>query len=233
MIADSDEFAKCTTKDEVIACYLAHLNELKEIAEQKYAIDSDEFIELFKNELLNEQQLSTTPIPTTTATHSEQMVGKHDLSQCIDVKYVYGQLRRYAYYIAMVAVICVLINYRSELSRLFMRNIQVYIYPGMRFWRKLTLPIIRQFPQLTELYDETCLVSNPFFRVANLDCTPCAGVINVVDLTMVPHFDYLGNNIPHIIKQVDKNKNDSFHLFSNHLLILYSNKFIKYRPTPV
>lgn len=81
-------------------------------------------------------------------------------------------------------------------------SIQVYIYPGMRLWRKLTLPIIRQFPILTELYDETCLIPNPFFRVSNLDCSPCADVINVVDLTMVPHIDYLGNNIPHIIKQV-------------------------------
>lgn len=72
----------------------------------------------------------------------------------------------------------------------------------MRLWRKLTLPIIRQFPILTELYDETCLIPNPFFRVANLDCSPCADVINVVDLTMVSHIDYLGNNIPHIIKQV-------------------------------
>lgn len=107
------------------------------------------------------------------------------------------------FHIVIIGILLVLVNYRGGLMRLLMRNIQAYIYPVMRYWRKLTLPIIRQFPQLTQLYDETCLVSNPFFRVVNLDCTPCINVINVVDLSITPpNFDYLSSNIPYIVEQV-------------------------------
>lgn len=116
----------------------------------------------------------------------------------------YRQLKRYTRYLAWLAICLILVNYRIELTNLFMRNIQMYIYPGMKFWRLLTLPVIQQFPSLTEFYDETCVVSNPLFRVTNLDCSPCGDVINVVDLSIaaVPHFGYLDNNIPHIIQQV-------------------------------
>lgn len=118
------------------------------------------------------------------------------------IKYVYSQLKRYAIHIAMLTIIIILVNYRLEFTKFFMRNIQMYIYPGMRIWRTFTLPVIQQFPQLTHLYDETCLVTNPFFRVSNLDCAPCADVINVVDLSIAPHFGYLDNTIPHIVEQV-------------------------------
>lgn len=66
-----------------------------------------------------------------------------------------SQLKRCARYIAWLAICVILVNYRIELTKLFMRNIQMYIYPGMRFWRLLTLPIIQQFPELSDLYDET------------------------------------------------------------------------------
>lgn len=75
----------------------------------------------------------------------------------------------------------------------------------MRVWRIFTLPIIRAFPKLSNFYDETCLVSNPFFRVNDLDCSPCADVVNVVDLSnATTNLDYLDNNMPHIVKQVNK-----------------------------
>lgn len=66
-----------------------------------------------------------------------------------------SQLKRCARYLAWLAICLILVNYRIELSKLFMRNIQMYIHPGMRFWRMLTLPVIQQFPELTYLYDET------------------------------------------------------------------------------
>lgn len=124
MIATSDPFAKFTTKDEVIAWYSERLNELKQIAEEKYGIDSQEFLEMFENEFLNEQQLCTTP-------NSEQSIGKHEIGQfsihSLDVgfvKYVCSQLKRYAYRITVLAFVFILVTYHVELNQLFMRKIQ-------------------------------------------------------------------------------------------------------------
>lgn len=201
--ADSHPFSECTTKDEVIANYLQQLNDIKEIAQQKYGIETGDFVEMFETEFVHER-CCTTPISYTAHSNGvrkfRQLPG-HYMNMC-SIKNVYSQLKRYATLIAVLAIVLILVNYHCEFTKCFMRNIQVYIYPGMKMWRKLTLPIIRQLPQLTQLYDETCLVTNPLFRVANLDCTPCADVINVVDLSIAPHFDYLDNSIPHIVKQV-------------------------------
>lgn len=201
---DSDPFPQFKTQEEVIRYYYKRLEEIEAVAKREYGIETDEFAEMFRNEFLRDQ-LCTTPIPA--ATQSLKRFGKHEFSQlqyfivCF-IKYVYSQLRRYMVHIAILALVFALVNYRVELTLIFMRHFQVYIYPFMRFWRKLTMPIIQRFPELTRFYDETCLVSNPFFRVANLDCTPCTDVINVVDLSIAPHFDYLGSNIPYIIQQV-------------------------------
>lgn len=214
MLADEDSqlLSKCTTKDELIASYLQQLNDIKEIAQQKYAIETAEFAELFGNEFLN-KRCRTTPIQQLhskrNSTHKFSQFPVYNINMCF-IKYVYNQLKRYAFCMAMLVVVLILVNYRVECTKFFMRHIQAYIYPGMRFWRIFTLPIIQQFPQLTRLYDETCLVTNPFFRVANLDCTPCSSVINVVDLTIAPHFGYLDNSIPHIIEQVRKDKSRDF-----------------------
>lgn len=126
MIATSDPLAKFTTKDEVIAWYSERLNELKQIAEEKYGIDSEEFLEMFENEFLNEQQLCTTPNLVT-----QKSIGKHEIGQfsihSIDVgfvKYVYSQLKRYAYRITVLAFVFILVTYHVELNQLFMRKIQ-------------------------------------------------------------------------------------------------------------
>lgn len=205
--ADSHPFSECTTKDEVVTTYLQQLDDIKEIVQQKYGIETDDFVEMFGTEFVNER-CCTTPISHNAHSNGVQKIRQlpvHYMNMC-SMKYVYSQLKRYATLIvafcAVLAIVLILVNYRCEFTKLFMRNIQVYIYPGMRMWRKLTLPIIRQFPQLTQLYDETCLVTNPLFRVANLDCTPCADVINVVDLSIAPHYGYLDNSIPHIVEQV-------------------------------
>lgn len=200
--SDTDPFAECTTKEEAIRCYLKRLEEIKGIANQEYGIEASEFDELFRNEFLCEST-GTTPIPIVHSKRELSQFSVHCSAMCL-AKYVYSQLRRYVVHIVALVVLLILVNYRAELTRIFMRNIQAYIYPAMRLWRILTMPIIRQFPQLSQLYDETCLISNPFFRVANLDCSPCADVINVVDLTIAPHFDFVGTNIPHIIKQVSE-----------------------------
>ncbi|KAH8421349.1 hypothetical protein KR009_002640 [Drosophila setifemur] len=59
------------------------------------------------------------------------------------------------------------------------RVVQAMVYPGMRMWRRMTMPLIQRFPQLTEFYDESCLMGNPFFQVEDLSCGPCANVESV------------------------------------------------------
>ncbi|KAJ0179474.1 hypothetical protein K1T71_005186 [Dendrolimus kikuchii] len=61
-------------------------------------------------------------------------------------------------------------------------NIQDYIYPGLKLLRRLCLPIISLFPSLTEYYQETCLVQNPFFTVVDMDCWPCSTVYDVKEI---------------------------------------------------
>lgn len=223
--ADLCSIGECTTKEDVLARYFQQLIEIQ----QKYAIESSDFTEMFEHEFHHERcSAATTATAAATTTpiliaHTNQN-GTQPIShfattprhihsdRCSKKRYnnsdSSSQLRRYARYLAWLAICLVLVNYRIELTKLFMRNIQMYIYPGMKVWRMFTLPVIQQFPQLTEFYDETCLVANPLFRVTNLDCTPCADVINVVDLSIAAattpsHFGYLGdNNIPHIILQV-------------------------------
>lgn len=52
----------------------------------------------------------------------------------------------------------------------------------MKILRKLFLPIIASYPSLTNYYDESCLVVNPFFRVPDMSC-PCEDVRTVLNLT--------------------------------------------------
>ncbi|XP_004525859.1 uncharacterized protein LOC101448451 [Ceratitis capitata] len=63
-------------------------------------------------------------------------------------------------------------------------GVHSFVYPSMRIWRRITLPLIQRFPRLTELYDESCLMQNPFFQgVDALSCDPCSNVQSVLDLT--------------------------------------------------
>lgn len=192
--ADSHAISECTTKEEVLAYYFHQLNEIKNSAQQKYAIDAVEFTEMFENEFFHERCYKTTvskTIPmtktaTTTTTpisfaHSKrngiQKISHFSIShtddKCSKKHYASksngnnnnnkssrsrssnSQLKRCARYLTCLAICLILVNYRIELTKLFMRNIQMYIYPGMRFWRIVTLPVIEQFPELTYLYDET------------------------------------------------------------------------------
>ncbi|KMQ92554.1 hypothetical protein RF55_7443 [Lasius niger] len=49
--------------------------------------------------------------------------------------------------------------------------------------RKLSIPIVSLYPSLSELYDEWCLIENPYFYVSDIDCWPCTVVYSVPDLT--------------------------------------------------
>lgn len=167
------------TKNEIIQKYLENLQRIRLTALTNHSFTSFEFDQiLWERYFNNVNTLRTT-------------------SQIV-VKAVLDRRRKilmYAVTVFVAFVVC--IQYRSEASSVILRNVQNLIYPGMKIWRKITLPIITKFPGLTELYDESCLVTNPFFQIEGMDCTPCADVVNVLDLTGAPHF--IGHN-PFIFK---------------------------------
>lgn len=75
---------------------------------------------------------------------------------------------------------------RQHLASLFMMHIQTLIHPGMSWWRTLTLPLLTRLPALSALYDESCLLPNPFFHITGMDCRPCADVHAVLDFGTAP-----------------------------------------------
>uniref|UniRef100_A0A1B0DJS8 Uncharacterized protein n=1 Tax=Phlebotomus papatasi TaxID=29031 RepID=A0A1B0DJS8_PHLPP len=99
------------------------------------------------------------------------------------IKSVLDRKRKIVWWIFSLLVAYTCVSYKHEASSLILRHIQNEIYPAMKLWRKLTLPIITQYPSLTELYDEACLLGNPLFQVADMDCKPCSEAINVLDIT--------------------------------------------------
>lgn len=76
---------------------------------------------------------------------------------------------------------CSMYNYKTIYSCVVC-HLQDYIYPGLRLLRRLSIPLISLFPSLTELYHETCLVQNPFFTVADMDCWPCSSINRVREI---------------------------------------------------
>ncbi|XP_015595946.1 uncharacterized protein LOC107268077 isoform X1 [Cephus cinctus] len=83
---------------------------------------------------------------------------------------------------ALILGMISLYNHPST-HNILLRNLQNFIYPGMKVFRKLAVPIISNYPSLTEFYDEWCLVENSLFRVAEMDCWPCDSIRSVPDLT--------------------------------------------------
>ncbi|RZF48752.1 hypothetical protein LSTR_LSTR013836 [Laodelphax striatellus] len=85
--------------------------------------------------------------------------------------------------ISVVAALSSALIYRKTLQNVVERNVQEMIYPGMKVFRKIMLPLIKAFPSLTAWYDETCLVGNPYFQVSDMDCWPCSSTRSVLNLT--------------------------------------------------
>lgn len=55
---------------------------------------------------------------------------------------------------------------------------------------------------ILELYDESCLVQNPYFRVPEMDCYPCENIHSVVDSTGFGNANssLYQSGIPYILK---------------------------------
>ncbi|XP_001355219.2 uncharacterized protein [Drosophila pseudoobscura] len=88
------------------------------------------------------------------------------------------QILCWLFYLTLVSLCVAAYRYETS-SGSNERVVQSTVYPGMRMWRRMTMPLIQRFPRLTEFYDESCLMGNPFFQMEDLSCGPCANVESV------------------------------------------------------
>lgn len=203
----SENFDECKTKQEVIEKYRQNVELLQQIAQQQLSIEVNAFhnylLRNFFYKLRQRRQLCKHDLPVNIR-KNYQIFSVNSLKEFGSFSLNRFQLKLRQYYLIIVIIcsIIFLVRFKLEASNVFMRNIQPLIYPGMRTWRKFTIPIIENFPQLTRLYDESCLVENPFFQVAGLDCTPCASVINVLDISSNKYPGYLDYRVPYVVQVV-------------------------------
>lgn len=163
------------SKGEVINKYLENLRILRCLAEQNFNFNNYILWQYFDSRNNAEDSEVSDPGQQNSSVLSTEL-----LKQILDRR---RKIFLWIFYLTL-GFLC--ISYKNEASAIVLRNIQTIFYPGMKLWRKLTLPVIEKFPGLTELYDESCLMSNPFFQVENMNCEPCSNVVNVLDLTNIP-----------------------------------------------
>ncbi|XP_018335085.1 uncharacterized protein LOC112906734 [Agrilus planipennis] len=101
--------------------------------------------------------------------------------------------------IFLSVIIYITLNVHQATSSIVLRNVQSFIYPGLKLLRFLSVPIISKFPWMTSLYDESCLVHNPFFFVNDMECWPCENVHSVLDITGVQNKSIIESGIPYLV----------------------------------
>lgn len=121
----------------------------------------------------------------------------------------FQKIRKNAYKISTIFILVlsvfvyVLLNVHTPTSSIVLRNVQGLTYPALKVVRILSVPIISLFPSLTDLYDESCLIENPYFYVSDMECWPCENVLSVINLTVIQDqstFEKIGEGTPFIAK---------------------------------
>ncbi|XP_053949985.1 uncharacterized protein LOC128858073 [Anastrepha ludens] len=138
------------------------------------------------------------------------------LSQILDRR---RQILYWLFYLMLLSLCVFAYRHRNDslyteasLSAPGEQSVHSFVYPSMRMWRRITLPLLQRFPRLTELYDESCLMQNPFFQGVNaLNCDPCSNVESVLDLTAETAIHYEDSNK----SQNERSKKDSTADMSN------------------
>lgn len=159
---------KHLSKTEIIHKYQQHLKEIEKLANINH-IDRKHF----HNYLSQSQNYL----------HFDQQTAEFIFKTTVRQLWL---IRRYLLLAACIGLIIMVGLNSTFINGFFMKNIQTFIYPGMSMWRKFTLPMLAIWPEVTQFYDETCLVPNPVFRVKDFDCDPCQRVASVLDLTDMP-----------------------------------------------
>nr|CAI5868191.1 unnamed protein product [Callosobruchus analis] len=98
--------------------------------------------------------------------------------------------------------IYILLRVHQPTYSIVLRNVQGLTHPTLKIVRMLAIPIIKLFPSLTDLYDESCLIENPYFYVAEMECWPCENVNTVVDITENKDLFKSGAGTPFVAKVI-------------------------------
>nr|XP_034191760.1 uncharacterized protein LOC117609476 isoform X1 [Osmia lignaria] len=85
--------------------------------------------------------------------------------------------------VLFITLVCFVTFDQRFLAVMLLRNLQNSIYPGLKLLRKIAVPVIKQYPSLSEFYEEWCILENPYFYIQDMDCWPCSVVHFVPDLT--------------------------------------------------
>lgn len=82
------------------------------------------------------------------------------------------------------------------------RHSQDAIYPVLRTMRITSLAFLLNYPHAQELYEDACIVNNPFYEMNDVSCWPCESVRHVLDFTGFSNFTsgYYQSGIPFIVK---------------------------------
>lgn len=199
--------AHLNTRHQVLAKYGTTLKQLRSFAERSYELRP--FV--FDNFVLYEYFQHRSSNLTESAAGSSEATGYMNFSPMSFIKiellnHILDRRRQILYWLfyLLLAVLCIFVYRHESSSSVAERSVRSMVYPSMRMWRRLTLPLIERFPRLTELYDESCLMGNPFFQVDDVSCSPCSHVNSVIDLTAV--FDNTSNG-ENKIKETEGIKN--------------------------
>lgn len=114
------------------------------------------------------------------------------------LKFLIAYKKYFAKFLIVLITLFAIQTYKSEGQALFIRSIQNFIYPLMRFLRKISIPILYLFPNMSLLYEETCLLSNPMFQTNQVDCDACKH-INIIDLSSQSQLINVYNNFPFLL----------------------------------
>lgn len=190
------------SRQQLLQRYSGAMRQLRRLAESRYEVRSISFDNYVLFQYFRQRNLLT-PVgvsPTPTAMPPAPLTAYLKLEVLHHLLDRRRQILCWLFYLTLVSLCVAAYRYETTGAGGHQeRVVQAMVYPGMRMWRRMTMPLIQRFPQLTELYDESCLMGNPFFQVRllhiiskfleniilfglqveDLSCGPCANVENV------------------------------------------------------
>ncbi|KAL7744458.1 hypothetical protein ACLKA6_001837 [Drosophila palustris] len=161
------------SRQQLLQRYTSAMRQLRRLAEANYGVRPLSFDNYVIFQYF--QQRSQAPLYNTT-TPLMAYLKLEVLHHLLDRR---RKILCWLFYLTLMTLCVVAYRYETTNGANNARMVQSLMYPGMRMWRRMTMPLIQRFPRLTELYDESCLMGNPFFQVEDLSCGPCASVESV------------------------------------------------------
>lgn len=162
------------TKEEAIEKYLAHISKL-----QRFALENQIEEPLFKLYMLRQFQPKNI-----------YLAFYRTISRTFN-NIIYRRRKTTINLLTLIFAMLIFVRHKESLQSLFLRKSQNYIYPSMSAVRRMTIPILNNYPHLTKYYDEACLVQNPYFKIDDntIDCHFCKNRVDIPDLSDEPLTD--------------------------------------------